>query len=607
MKPTKLHKDGCVFTVWAPERRSMTLHLASDGSECVMQKDEYGYFRIDIPGIRVGDRYFYQPDGERKYPDPVSHFQPEGVHGPSEVVDHDSYVWGDAGWRGLSFKELIFYEVHIGAYTPEGNFESMISRLDELAALGINALELMPIAQCPGSRNWGYDGVYLYAVQNTYGGPEGLKRLVDACHQRGIAVYLDVVYNHLGREGNYLSFFGPYFSDKYHTPWGQALNFDGEWSDEVKEYIIGNVLYWAEQYHIDGLRLDAIHEMFDRNAVTIWDLLQERVREWEQRSGRRFYLVAESDLNSPRTVRSVEMGGQGFDAQWMDDFHHSLYVFLNPEGWAHYRDFGRPEQFAKAYTEGFVHAREYVHFRRRRHGSSSAGIPGERFVVFNQNHDLPGNRPDGRRLAALVDIERVKLAAAALLLSPYVPLLFMGEEYGEETPFHFFSDYSDADIISGLKEGRRQQFAGWGWSEDPPDPQDEAVFLASKLRWDERTKGQHAVILDWHRQLIRLRKEHPLLRDLSRQHLRADLVGDAGLVIYRYSADRQRQLLTLFNFSTEDLPVTIGYGYAPDLPVRNHLVWERLLGEPETVVPGGVLLPPWGVAVYDLNLSTGGT
>lgn len=559
-----------------------------------MQKDEEGYFRAAVKGLHAGDRYFYQPDGDADYPDPVSHYQPEGIHGPSALVDHAAYIWQDNNWNGLPFPELIFYELHVGTFTPEGTFEAMISRLDDIAATGINAIELMPVAQCPGSRNWGYDGVFPYAVQHTYGGPEGLKKFVDACHSRGIAVFLDVVYNHLGREGNYLSFFGHYFTEKYHTPWGKALNFDGPWSDGVKEYIIGNVIHWAEHYHIDGLRLDAIHEIFDRNAVTIWDLLHARVKEWQQRSGRTLYLVAESDLNSPRVIRSPDTGGYGFDAQWLDDFHHALYVLLDKEGLRHYRDFGRLDQFAKAYTEGFVHNGQYVEFRKRRHGASSAGICGDRFIVFNQNHDLPGNRPGGERLSVLVDFEKLKLAAAALLLSPYIPLLFMGEEYGEKAPFYFFSDYSDPKLRKELKEGRKKEFAAFEWNEAPPDSQKEEVFLQSKLQWELRREDRHRELLDWHRLLIHLRKSHPLLRDLSRNNIRADLLGQSGLAVHRRSSNGLHSLLCLFNFSAEELPYVV-------LQEGSYLAGSA--GKSNLHLSPGeeIRLAPWSAVIYDLE------
>jgi maltooligosyltrehalose trehalohydrolase len=600
-----IHKDGVSFCVWAPEKKAMTLHLVVPGgvdTGLPMLKDEHGYFHVDVADMKAGDRYYYMPEGDKSCPDPVSAYQPEGVHGPSEVVDHGRYDWGDDSWRGLPLSSLIFYEIHVGAYTPEGTFEAIIPRLDELADMGINALELMPVVQFPGKRNWGYDAVFLYAVQDSYGGPDGLKKLVDACHRKGISVFLDVVYNHVGSEGNILDRFGPYFSDKYHTPWGRAFNFDGAWSDGVKDFIIGNVLFWAEFYHIDGLRLDAIHEIFDRNAVTLWDLLHEAVEDWEQRSGRSFHLIAESDLNSPRVVCPPAEGGMGFQAQWLDDFHHALYVLLDPEGWRHYKDFGRLEQLAKAYTEGFVHSDEYVWFRQRRHGASSAGIPGDRFIVFNQNHDLPGNRPGGERLTVLVDLPRLKLAAAAVLLSPYIPLLFMGEEYGEKTPFYFFSDYSDPAITTGLKEGRQKQFADFDWDEEVRDSQEEAAFMESKLRWDQRREGQHGVLLDWHKRLIGLRRELPLLTDLRKNNFRADLIGGWGLALYRHSADRGQHLLCLLNFSPLERDVPVEYAQAGGN-------WKLLLASekmPSMVTTGAVLqLPPWGVSVYGFNTLAG--
>ncbi|MBU1821504.1 MAG: malto-oligosyltrehalose trehalohydrolase, partial [Bacteroidetes bacterium] len=431
--------NECDFTVWAPEKQSMTLHITAPHEQRVaMQKDDMGYFNVLVKGVQPGTRYFFAPNGEKEFPDPASHYQPEGVHGPSEVVDHAAFAWQDKDWRGLPFKDLILYEIHIGTFTSEGTCEAIIPCLDELAATGINAIELMPVSQFAGGRNWGYDGVYPYAVQNSYGGPEGLKKLVDACHSRGIAVFMDVLYNHIGPEGNYFGQYGPYFTDKYSTPWGTAINFDGEWSDGVREYFATNVIHWFDTYHIDGLRLDAVHTIYDTGAVSFWELTRQRIELLQQKIGRTFYLVAESDLNSPRVVKSPEVGGMGFEAQWLDDFHHALYVLLDEKGQERYADFGQMEQLAKAYTDGFVHSGEYVKFRKRKHGASSVGIPGEKFVVFNQNHDQIGNRVGGERLSVLVDFERQKLAAAAVLLSPYVPMLFMGEEYAENTPFFYF-------------------------------------------------------------------------------------------------------------------------------------------------------------------------
>jgi maltooligosyltrehalose trehalohydrolase len=572
----------------------MTLLLGSGGGmRLPMTKDTHGYFFIDVPGVRSGDRYFFAPDDGEAYPDPASNYQPEGVDGPSEVVDHPAFTWTDEGWRGLPFEELVLYEVHVGAFTAEGTFSAMIHRLDDLMELGVNGIQLMPVAQWSGSRNWGYDGVFSYAVQNTYGGPEGLKQLVDACHRRGIAVYLDVVYNHIGSEGNCLGRYGPYFTDKYQTPWGKAINYDGAWSDGVREFVVGNALYWAEHYHVDGLRLDAIHEIYDR--------LYEAVKAWEQRSGRRLWLVAESDGNDPRVVRPPGTGGLGFDALWLDDFHHALYVFIDPKGGKYYRDYGTMEQLAKAFSEGFVLSGEYVKFRHRTHGASSAGVGGHHFVVFNQNHDLPGNRPGGERLSVLTDMASLKLAATAMLLSPYVPMLFMGEEYGEETPFYFFSDYRQPETTAGLIEGRKQQFALFGFDGEVRDPQDEHLFLESKLQWARRKEGKHAALLRWHRDLIRLRRAHPLLRDLSKDRYRADVGGSYGLAVYRYTADRRLHLLCLFNFSFDaELSMTIGYAGLQGK-------WRQLLAthkEMSALVTAGgtVALPPRSAVVYELRL-----
>jgi maltooligosyltrehalose trehalohydrolase len=601
------HKHGCAFRVWAPEKQTMELWLSGRDTGLPMQKEGKGHFVLDVPGVGAGQRYLYRPDGGSLYPDPASADQPDGVYAASCVVDHAAFSWTDEDWKGRPLGEAILYELHVGAFTPEGTFDAIIPRLDALAELGINALELMPVAAFSGKRNWGYDGAFLYAVFTGYGGPNGLKRLVDACHRRGIAVFLDVVYNHIGREGNCLEAFGPYFSDKYHTPWGKAINYDGAWSDGVREFIIGNALYWAGQYHIDGLRLDAVHEIFDRNAVTIWDELYGAVKAWEARSGRRYWLIAESDGNDPRVVRAPEAGGRGFDAQWMDDFHHSLYVLIDPAGAKSYSDFGPIEQLAKAWTEGFVHTGEYLRFRHRKHGASSAGIGGDHFIVFNQNHDLPGNRPGGERLSALVGLPALQLAAAAVLLSPYIPLLFMGEEYGEQTPFYFFSDYQDAVTTNDLIRGRAEQFTTFQFEGEPRDPQEETVFSGSKLRWEEREDKHHRPLLDWYRELLRLRTTHPLLADLSKRCLRADVVGEKGLVVYRYSPDGQRHLVSLFNFSPGlELYTEIGYAATQEGKWRKLLDSSPDSALPATVTAGAVLhLPPQAAALYELNLSPG--
>jgi maltooligosyltrehalose trehalohydrolase len=445
----KLDKThNCTFTVWAPARRRVELKLTPhplDGKvgagqegliemelpgESAEAKETAGYWQLTVPDIQPGTRYFFQLDGSVTRPDPASNFQPEGVHGPSEVIDHGQFQWKDEKWKGIGLKDMIIYELHVGTFTPEGTFSAAIGRLSDLKELGINAVEIMPVAQFPGDRNWGYDGVYPYAVQNSYGGPDKLKELVNASHRAGLAVVLDVVYNHLGPEGNYLRDFGPYFTDKYQTPWGQAINFDGPYSDPVREFFIENALYWFRDYHIDALRLDALHAVFDMSAKHFLRELSERVAEFSKENGRRFYLVAESDLNDVRLIKPRSRGGYGLDAQWSDDFHHSLHALLTGEKKGYYQDFGSVRNLAKVFREGFVYTGQYSEHRKRRHGSKPKHRKARQFVVCIQNHDQVGNRMYGKRLSQLVGFESLKLAAGTVILSPYIPHLFMGEEYG---------------------------------------------------------------------------------------------------------------------------------------------------------------------------------
>ncbi len=586
----------------------MQLHIVHPENKVMpMQKDEKGYFQYTVEGLHPGTRYFFRPEGEHDFPDPVSHYQPEGVHGPSEVIDHNDFIWADADWQLKSFRDLIFYELHVGTFTEEGTFEAIIGRLDDLISLGINAIELMPVAQFPGSRNWGYDGVLPYAVQNSYGGPEGLKDLVDACHRKGTAVFLDVVYNHLGPEGNYLSQFGPYFTKKYSTPWGDAINFDGEWCDGVRDYFAGNALHWFEHYHIDGLRCDAIHSVFDNSAVHFWEYLHQKVKELKQKTGRSYYLVAESDLNSPRVVKQPEYGGYGFDAQWLDDFHHAIYTIIDKKGKERYEDFGDLQQLAKGYTDGFVHSGEWVKFRKRRFGRSSAGIPGDNFIVFNQNHDQIGNRVRGERLCMLVDFERLKVVAASILLAPYVPLLFMGEEYGDESPFLYFVSHSDPELIKAIQKGRREEFSAFGYDVDPPDPQKESTFNACKLKWNKRKEEKHALLLQWHQSLIAMRQKQPALQNYNKADVQVETIGQDLLIMYRQSASGEQHLICLFNFSEQEI------AYQFPNPERS---WRKLLYSKDNMwmtqtqktgssAPGNlnsdnnIMLAPVSIAVYE--------
>ncbi len=492
------------FSVWAPFRRSVSLKV--DGAEYPMERDDKGYWRVVVDGAGQGSSYFYRLDDALERPDPASSFQPRGVHGASATVDH-VFPWQDGPWRGVDVGDMALYEAHVGTFTPEGSFGAMIDRLGELADLGVNALELMPVAQFPGTKAWGYEGVYPFAVQDSYGGPRELKRLVNACHLHDLAVVLDVVYNHLGPEGNYFADFGPYFTDRYQTPWGMAVNFDGPYSDEVRNFFIENALHWFGRYHIDALRLDAIHGIFDQSATPFLVELAERTARFSEESGRKFSLIAESDLNDVRVIKPRVLGGLGMDGQWSDDFHHALHALLTGERKGYYVDFGAVGDLNKAVEEAFVYQGRYSSYRKRRHGNATTGAPAEKFIVFCQNHDQVGNRMKGERLATLVPFEGLKLAAGVVLTSPFVPLLFMGEEYGEERPFLFFTDYGDPDLAEAVRRGRRAEFKDFEWEGETPDPLDVKTFEASRIEWEKRRAGRGRILCDYYRRLLSLRKE----------------------------------------------------------------------------------------------------
>jgi maltooligosyltrehalose trehalohydrolase len=513
----------CRFRVWAPVAQSVEVHLLAPRERLVpMAGRTRGYYEAVVEGVEPGALYRYRLDGMLERPDPASQYQPEDVHGPSQVVD-SHFDWDDGTWCGIPLREYILYELHVGTFTPEGTFAAIIPHLSELKALGITALQLMPIAQFPGSRNWGYDGVYPFAVQHSYGGPVGLRRLVQACHRHGLAVALDVVYNHLGPDGNYLGDYGPYFTDRYKTPWGAALNFDGPHSDEVRRFFIDNALFWVTQFHIDALRVDAVHAIVDHSAQPFLEELGLALHARGEHLNRRIYAIAESALNDTRIIRPRELGGYGLDAQWNDDFHHALRVLLTGDRGGYYQDFGELQQLAKAFRDGFVYAGEYSGYRWRRHGNSSRNIPAQQFVVFAQNHDQVGNRMLGERPGQLVSLEALKLAASAVILSPFMPLLFMGEEYGETAPFLYFISHLDAQLVDAVRRGRREEFAAFRWQGEPPDPQDVTTFQGAKLNHHLRHEGHHRTLLAFYQELIRLRKELPALAHLSKEQM--DVLG----------------------------------------------------------------------------------
>lgn len=568
---TYLGNGRCHFNVWAPKARQVEVHLVAPRQRFIpLQKGDKGYFRGIADEVGPGSLYFYRLDGHLERPDPASRFQPQGVHGPSQVMDL-RFPWEDRHWHGLSLYNYVIYELHVGTFTPAGTFEAVIPLLDELKELGITALELMPVAQFPGNRNWGYDGVYPFAVQSTYGGPQGLKKLVNACHLKGLAVILDVVYNHLGPEGNYLSDFAFYFTDCYRTPWGAALNFDGPHSDEVRRFFIENALYWITEFHLDALRLDALHAILDHSAQTFLQDLAQVVQEQAEKLNRRVYLIAESDLNDVRLLNPPHLGGFGLDAHWLDDFHHALHCLLTGERAGYYQDFGSVEHLAKAFRDGFVYSGEYSPYRRRRHGSSSRHLAAPRFVAFAQNHDQVGNRPQGDRLSRRVSFEGLKLAAGLVILSPYVPLLFMGEEYGETAPFPYFTSFADTDLAEAVRKGRREEFAAFREMGEPPDPQDEATFRGAVLQHGLKSQEPHRTLRALYRELLRLRREVPPLRHLSKLH--QEVRGfEKEKVLWIRRWHENEETVAIYHFGQGPQEVTL------PLPVGR---WQKLLDPAE--------------------------
>ena len=490
--------------VWAPRADHVELVV---GDERIAMASAAGGWHEASVELVSGTDYWYSLDGAAPLPDPRSRWQPDGVRGASRVVDDDAFAWTDSGWdAGQWLASGVMYELHVGTFSRAGTFDGVIEHLDHLAELGVTAIEVMPVAEFPGVRGWGYDGVDLWAPHSAYGGPEGFKRMVDACHSRGLAVILDVVYNHLGPAGNNLARFGPYFTDRYATPWGDAVNLDGPDSDEVRAFFLDNAEMWLRHHHLDGLRLDAVHAIVDTSAVHFLEELAERVEVLSTELGRSITLIAESDLNDPRVIRRRDVGGYGMDAQWSDDFHHALHVALTGERDGYYADFGSLADLARALERGFVYDGRYSAHRRRRHGRAVHTEPSWRLVGYLQNHDQVGNRATGERSSMLVGRNELMAAAALVLLGPFVPMLFQGEEWGASTPFQYFTDHDDAELGRAVSEGRRAEFSSFGWSpESVPDPQDPATFESSRLDWDERDTGEHGSLLGWHRALVSLR------------------------------------------------------------------------------------------------------
>lgn len=497
------------IAVWAPSAKQV--ELERNGCKTSLRRESSGWWTAPAFTQVPGD-YRFCIDGGAPLPDPRSPCQPAGVHGPSRSVDHAEFVWTDRGFRAPPLSSAIIYELHIGTFTPEGTFDSAISRLDALLDLGVTHVELMPVAQFPGAYGWGYDGVDLFAPYHGYGGPDGLKRLVDACHARGLATILDVVYNHLGPQGNYLGKFGPYYSGRQDTPWGASLNFDGPHSDEVRRFFIDNALMWLRDYHFDGLRLDAVQAIADITATHFLEQLATEVNELQAHLGRHLVLIAENDTNDPRLVRRPEAGGFGLDAQWSDDFHHALHAAITGERVRYYVDFGALRDLARTFEQPFLFDGRHSAFRGRRHGRAPLGVSGHHFLAYIQNHDQVGNRARGERLTHVTTPERCRIAAGLVLMSPYVPMLFQGEEWGATTPFLFFADHrDDPGLARAISAGRKRELESCGWSGNAPNPCAPVTFQCSKLNWEERALAPHASMLDWYKQLIAVRRTYPEL------------------------------------------------------------------------------------------------
>ena len=581
------------FTLWAPGAKKVSVKVG-DATYPMAGLDPRGWWKVIVDEARPGTDYaFVLDDDPTPYPDPRSLWQPEGVHGPSRIYNQAAFSWNDVGFQPPPLSSAIIYELHIGTFTPEGTFDAAIARLDYLVELGITHVELMPVAEFPGERGWGYDGVALFAVSHAYGGPDGLKRYAHAAHQRGLAVLLDVVYNHFGPVGNYTGKFGPYVTSKHRTPWGDAVNFEGPGSDQVRRFFCDNALMWMRDYHIDGLRLDAITEIVDRSAIHFLEQLSTETEALSADLGRSLVLIAESDLNDPRVVTPREAHGYGLDAQWSDDFHHALFTVLHSEpGKGYYQDFATLEQLAKSLTRVYVYDGAYSLYRRRHHGRPVEGLSAHRFLGYIQNHDQVGNRAIGDRVEHIVGMQRAKVAAALVFTAPFVPMLFQGEEFAPSTPFQYFADHDDPKMAKTVSEGRRREFAAFGW--DPasiPDPENPATFRRSKLNWEEIGDGRHAEMLEWYRKLIHLRRNSPSLNDGDLRNITVAFdENDRWLTIDRKGEHGAVRILCNLGDQPVELP-------NPDsLPV--------VLASPDGLqtVEGKISLPPDSVAILSNEL-----
>jgi maltooligosyltrehalose trehalohydrolase len=500
------------FRVWAPTPKKVELAILEQRVPMVRQAGDW--WSVEMSSLAAGCDYGFVLDGEGPFPDPRSPYQPHGVEGLSRPINHQNFAWADTAWQAPPLSSAVIYELHIGTFTPRGTFDAAIEKLDHLVDLGVTHVELMPVNEFSGDHGWGYDGVDLYAPHHAYGAPEALKRLVEACHLKHLAVILDVVYNHFGPVGNYWAKFGPYQKDNFSTPWGPAINFDDPYSDEVRRFYCDNALMWLRDYHFDGLRLDALHAIVDTSAEPFIEQLSQEVERLEAQLGRHLVLIAENDRNDPRLLWSRGRGGFALHAHWNDDFHHALHSALTGETAGYYCDFGTLADLCKALQKAYIYDGRYSPFRKRRQGRPPLGLDGSRFLAYLQNHDQVGNRALGERSGQLMSAGKLKVAAALVLTSPYLPMFFQGEEWGASTPFLYFSDHRDPVLGSMVREGRRREFPGFaGKPDEIPDPQAPETFRRSKLAWEELGQPRHAELLEWHKRLIRLRRSNPTLCD----------------------------------------------------------------------------------------------
>lgn len=566
--------------LWAPLIDSVKLKNIIENKIIDLQKDELGYWKAITDEIKAGENYKFIINDEKELPDPASIFQPEGVHGPSQAVDLIDFKWAE--WENIPLEEYIIYELHVGTFTEDGNFASIEKKLDYLKELGINAIEIMPVSQFPGERNWGYDGVYPFAVQNSYGGYKKLQHLVNSCHKKGIAVILDVVYNHLGPEGNYLGEYGPYFTDKYNTPWGKAVNFDDEWCDGVRNYVIQNVLMWFRDFHIDALRMDAVHAIKDFSSTHILKEIRLQVDHLMEKTGRTHYLIVECDLNDTRYINPVSKDGYGMDSQWIDEFHHALRVTTGQERSGYYADFEGLSHLVKSYKNGYVYTGNYSPHRHKEFGTNTDDNPGQQFIVFSQNHDQVGNRMLGERTSHLVSFEMQKLMAGAVMISPFLPMLFMGEELSADSPFQYFVSHTDPDLVEAVRKGRKAEFSDFHAEGEAPDPQSEETFLRSKINWKSLDKVKHQTMYQYYRKLINVRRLYNSLKIPNRENLNIDR-NEAGQTIILHRWHEKEHVLAFMNFSKEEQKVRV--------PMDSYSSWTSILNSADPVWNGPKSIP----------------